>query len=262
MIGSGIQMTEEALDPRRHIDLVGAQNVRDLGGYATADGRITRWRRFVRSDGMHLLTKEDQEKLVAYGIGTVIDLRMTVEVEKLPNVFTDSKDVQFHHLNLMADLKKGEFQKAPESTEPADRFAHMYRQFLSGCQNSIAEIMRTLADARDHACIYHCAGGKDRTGVISALLLGVAGVPEKTIAEDYALTALHPSKTKKPKLDSPDADYEIDPLYAWKMISPPEAMSLTLEFLNGEYDGIEGYLRTIGLVDEEITTLRSKMLDG
>lgn len=255
-------MPDETRDPRRHIELEGAQNVRDLGGYTTADGRSTRWGRFLRSDGMHLLTEADRKKLVAYGVGTVIDLRMTVEVEASPNAFTHSKEVVFHHLDLMAGLEKNGLQRAPASMEPAEKFAHMYRQFLSGCRENIATIMGTLADAGDHACIYHCAGGKDRTGVISALLLGISGVPDETIAEDYALTAIYPTKTKRPSLDSPEADVVIDPLYAWKMVCPPEAMLLTLEFLYEEFKSVENYLRTIGVTGEQIDRLRSKMLEG
>lgn len=121
--------------------------------------------------------------------------------------------------------------------------------------------MGTLADAGDHACIYHCAGGKDRTGVISALLLGVAGVPDETIGEDYALTSLYPTKTKKPTLDSPDAEYVIDPMYAWKLEVPAEAMVLTLQYLYEVFRSVENYLSTIGLAAEQIDRLRAKMLD-
>lgn len=153
-------MADETRDPRRHIELEGAQNVRDLGGYTAADGRSTRWGRFLRSDGMHLLTEADRKKLVAYGVGTVIDLRMTMEVEKTPNVFSSSKEAAFHHLDLMAGLKKDGLQRAPASMGPAEKFAHMYRQFLTGCQENIGTIMGTLAEAGDHACIYHCARGK------------------------------------------------------------------------------------------------------
>jgi len=211
---------------------------------------------------MHLLTEADQEKLVAYGVGTVVDLRMTMEIEATPNVFTSSDQVAYYHRDLMAGLKKHDFHKLPESVDPAERFSHMYRQFLSDCRDNVAKIMATLADAGDHACIYHCAGGKDRTGVISALLLGIAGVPDQTIAEDYALTAIYPTRTKKPTLDTPDSDYVIDPLYAYKMVCPPEAMMLTLEYLVHEFKDVESYLSTIGLTGRQIERLRAKMLDG
>jgi len=210
---------------------------------------------------MHLLTDEDQRRLLAYGVGTVIDLRMTVEAKATPNAFSQSTGVDFHHLNLMAALENGGLVRAPESATPAEKFAHMYRQFLFDCGESIGAIMTTLADAGDHTCIYHCAGGKDRTGVISTLLLGIAGVPDETIGEDYALTALYPTKTKKPTLDSPDANDVIDPMYMWKMACPPEAMTLTLGYLYETFGSIEEYLGVIGLTGKQIERLRAKMLE-
>lgn len=254
--------TDETRDPRRHIELKGAQNVRDLGGYTTRDGRKTQWKRFLRSDGMHLLTEEDQQKLLEYGVGTVIDLRMTMETEATPNVFSRSTAVDFHHISLMAILEHEGLRRAPESGTPAEKFAHMYRQFLFDCRDSIGMIMSTLADAGDHVCIYHCAGGKDRTGVISAILLSIAGVPDGTIGEDYGLTALYPTKTKKPALDSPDADYVIDPMYAWKMVCPPKAMILTLQSLHEAYGSVEAYLSAAGLTGKQVERLRAKMLGG
>jgi len=253
-------LNDETRNPRRHLELVGAQNVRDLGGYTTTDGSSTRWRRFLRSDGMHLLTEADQEKLLAYGVGTVIDLRMSVEAEKTPNAFSLSTEVTFHHLDLMAGLEKGSFKKDSESTDPAVRFFHMYRQFVSQCRDNVGRIMATLADAPDHVSIYHCAGGKDRTGVISALLLGIAGVPDITIAEDYALTSIYPTETKRPTLDSPKSDFVLEPLYAYKMVCPPKAMSLTLAYLKEKYGDVKSYLRAIGLTEKQTDRLRSKML--
>ena len=81
----------------------GAYNVRDLGGYLTVDGRRTRWRMFLRAAGLHRLTPDDQDRLVQYGVRTVIDLRRTREVEESPNVFAASRRVSYHHQNLLGD---------------------------------------------------------------------------------------------------------------------------------------------------------------
>ncbi len=90
----------------------------------------------------------------------------------------------------------------------------------------------------------------------------IAGVPDQTIAEDYALIAIYPTGTKKPILDSPVSDRVIDPLYAYKMVCPPIAMSLTLGYLYDEFSSVESYLSTIGLTGEQIERLQSKMLEG
>ena len=81
--------------PKRSLGLTSADNVRDIGGYTTADGRETKWRRFVRSGDMDRMTSDDQAELLAYGVTTVIDLRMAKELAALPNVFSQSKDVAF-----------------------------------------------------------------------------------------------------------------------------------------------------------------------
>ena len=156
-------------DPRRHIELKGAQNVRDLGGYTTKDGRLTQWGRFLRSDGMHLLTEADQEKLLDYGVGTVIDLRMKLEVEATPNVFSRSARVDFHHLNLMANLEKGVSRRRPDPgrlrrslpTCTASSYLTAGRTWGESWERlqmqAIMHVMSpvnmgTLADAGDHAC--------------------------------------------------------------------------------------------------------------
>jgi protein-tyrosine phosphatase len=162
----------------------------------------------------------------------------------------------------MADLKKDSLRKDSELSNPAQRFAYMYQQFLSKCRDNVGKIMATLADAENNASMYHCAGGKDRTGVISALLLGIAGVPDDTIAEDYALTSMYPTKTKRPTLGSPETDFVLDPLYAYKMVCPPEAMLLTLGYLKEKYGSVKSYLRWIGLTAKQIDRLKSKMLEA
>ena len=258
------------MDPRRHLALEGAKNVRDLGGYSTTDGRRTRWRRFLRSSTMHRLTDADQKELLEYGVGTVIDLRMRREIEKLPNVFTDSEEVAFHHHDLLGN-KLYDFKSSPESAGQAEKLADLYRTSFTECGDIIGAIMRTLAGAGDHASVFHCAAGKDRTGLISALLLGVAGVPAETIAADYALTDVY--------LDDPNRDHanpdpmaltskydtfresKADALPVYMHSCLPETMSLTLAFLDEMFGGTVGYLRTAGLNGEHIEQLRTKLLD-
>ena len=93
-------MQDETLDPRRHIALKGAQNVRDLGGYSTVDGGRTQWGRFIRCANMHQLTEDDKRFLVEYGAGTVIDLRTSSSAERLPNAFAQSNEVVYRNYDF------------------------------------------------------------------------------------------------------------------------------------------------------------------
>lgn len=263
-------MADETLDPRRHMALESLQNFRDLGGYTTTDGRSTRWRRFARCAGMHALTETDQERMVEYGVGAVIDLRMQREIEKSPNPFAEYDGVAYHHLDLWGD-RVSDFKSAKSSLTQAEKMADLYRTGLVRCEGIIREILGTLADEGDHASVFHCGAGKDRTGLIAALLLGIAGVPYETIAADYALTERY---LKDPNRDheNPDPmfipqeaaarrDPGLQPLPVYMFSCLPETMLLALAFLDENHGGVEGYVRKIGLAGEQIDRLRSKFLE-
>ncbi len=263
-------MTEEILDPRRHIALESLQNLRDLGGYSTTDGRSTRWGRFVRCAGMGGLTEADQETMVAYGIGAVIDLRQQGEIERSPNPFADYSGVAYHHLDLWGD-RVSDFKSSKSSLTQADKLADLYRTGFVRCEGIIGQIMGTLADEGDHASLFHCGAGKDRTGIVAALLLGIAGVPYETIAADYALTERYLPETKRdhanpdPMFIPEQADAKRDPgrqpLPVYMFSCLPKTMLLALAFLDENYGGVEGYVRKIGLTEEQIDRLRSKFLE-
>ena len=244
----------------RRIELEEGFNFRDLGGYATANGGTTRWGAFFRADTMHLLTAADQAKLVEeYGLRTIIDLRRSGELEERPNVFALSSAVNYMHLNMIGD---GELESEPPPDEGAARIAWSYRTYLDQRHEAIRQILATMAAKEALPAMYHCAAGKDRTGVTAALLLGLAGVPEETIAEDYGLSARYlADKYRRER----EAEGEHMEGFTWedyqRQICPPEAMRLTLGHLQNRYGGIEAYMHEIGLTDGEIDSLRSSMVD-
>ena len=244
---------------KRKLDLPGVHNMRDIGGYATEDGRLSRWRTLVRSDNLHRLPPESQQTLIDYGIRTVIDLRRTRETLDEPDVFAGSSKVSYRHQDMVGDME----QDAPqEDLGRARRIAHSYCQMLDRRQVSIGETLATLAAPGVLPAIYHCAGGQDRTGIISALLLGIAGVPDDTIAEDYALTARyqvdHYLKEDRPPNYLP-AGYTAESYLAEGC--PPETMLLTLQHLQERYGGVEGYVRGAGLGDAQIESLRQAIVE-
>ena len=249
---------DELMDPRRHVPMEGARNIRDIGGYTTASGASTQWQRFLRADNQAYLTPADQTKLLDYGLSTIVDLRLTREVVDTPNVFTDSDSVTFHHLNFLGDEERG-YEPAPAAVDAPERLAHTYRNFIEGCKDNIALIMSALA-AADGAALFHCAAGKDRTGLVAAFLLGLAGVPAATIAADYGLTAKYSYDPESGVVDT-DSEEAYRNAYC-----PPDTMSLVFEYLDADYGdrgqgGVEGYMRAVGLTDSQIAQLRSRLLD-
>ena len=143
--------------------------MRDLGGYETLDGRPTRWGTLVRADSVSNLPPTSQAALIDYGIRTVIDLRTTAEVLKEPNVFARSPVVSYVHHDMAGDV--GELA-ATEGTR-ASALAIMYIDMFERRRPQIGEVLAALAAPSALPALYHCHGGQDRTGLITALLLAI-----------------------------------------------------------------------------------------
>ena len=251
------------MQPLRHLDLEGAHNVRDLGGYETVDGRRTRWKTFLRSDGMHRLTAADQEKLLRYGVRTVIDLRRTEEVRSQPNVFADSDSVAYLRRNLTGDDWTSNASDSIPDLDQAQRMARNYVRSLDTRQASYREVLATLASPGVLPAIFHCTAGKDRTGRIAALLLANAGVDEETIVEDYALSARYRFQAYlADPSNQPDVPRDVETRQEYQdIVSSPQTMRLVLKHLNDRYGGVPGYLRAIGLTDDQIESLRAAAVE-
>ncbi len=260
------------LEPQRHLNLEGAYNIRDIGGYPTSDGRCTRWKTLLRTDSLHKLPPESQAFLIEYGVCTVIDLRRTIEVRERPNVFASSLYVRYYHQNMLGDVDLAELADASaevraalnhlESAEGSQKITLNYCTWLDLRREQIGETLATLAVPGTLPALYHCAGGKDRTGLISALVLGLAGVPAETIAEDYALTARYLlarnlNKTASAGVVPSDITWQD---YA-QQICPPDAMVGVLKHLEECYGGTEGYVLSAGLTPEQIDSLRHAVVE-
>ena len=251
-------MTQE---PRRRIEIEGAYNFRDIGGYKTSDGRMTRWQSFLRADNVSTLPQHSQDTLVStYGVRTVIDLRRRDEIDGQPdNVLARSPRVRYHNVDIVGDMV---FDQV-ESAEPRDKIHASYRNMLDRRGLKFGETLRVLARPGALPAMYHCMGGQDRTGIVSALLLSLAGVPTETIAGDYTLTAeyrvdayLGPNSIE-PEADP--ADYTVEAYRARNC--PPEVMLDTLKYLGERYGGVEAYVRSTSVTDDDIAALRAALVD-
>ena len=250
------------MQPPRRLDIGGAYNVRDLGGYPAMNGRRTRWKTFIRAASLHRLPRESQDALIGYGIRTVIDLRRTPELEEAPNVFAGSSDVAYLHQNLIGDEPLAGADDSVETGEAAERILGSYSSWIDLRQPQIRRTLATLADPDSRPALFHCAGGKDRTGVISALLLGIAGVPADVIAEDYALSARYLLERYFAEQAPPDLSADDYTLEDYRRdYCPPEAMLKVLDYVDERYGGIEPYARTIGLTDGQIDGIRAALVE-
>ena len=166
-------------DDDRRIALPGTQNLRDLGGYPAAGGGTVRWRTLLRSDALHRLDDAGRAALGGLGLRTVIDLRTDQEVEAAPSAL-DGTGARTFHIPLFSD--------EAISRLPPERAA-IYRYMIDDCGAAIAAAVGRLCAGGALPGLIHCTAGKDRTGLVAALVLDVIGVPDELIAADYAMSS-------------------------------------------------------------------------
>lgn len=237
-----------------HLTLDGCVNLRDLGGYVTTHGKQTRPRTILRSDSLHALPVASQRELLQYGVRTIIDLRRPGEIAREPHVFANTAGVRYVHVPLVPD------DRLLRGTDPATALHAMYALLLDTCQPHFRAVFEAILDNRVPLVI-HCTAGKDRTGLVAALLLALVQVPDVTIAADYALSRrlLEPLlPTFRQELVA--AGYVL-PRDSWMLESSPETMLLTLGYLGRRYGGATGYARRIGLSHHQISQLQQRLID-
>jgi len=249
----------------RSRDLVwdGCLNVRDLGGLPTDDGQ-TRFGSVVRADSVHLLSDEGWRALVDYGVRTVVDLRGDHEREDDPpaDLPVDVVHVPFMEASEQEWEEIAEQLDAAVAAAPDDATAtrDVYLIFLERFADNVAASLRAVASAPEGGIVIHCVGGKDRTGLLTALLLHLAGVPDDEIAADYALSEERLLPRHQVWFDAAETDEELQRL---RRIAQTPAASMIGVFaeLERRYGSVEGYLHHIGLSDEELDRLRARLRD-
>ncbi|MGE4371704.1 MAG: tyrosine-protein phosphatase [Xanthobacter sp.] len=243
----------------RFLPLSGIFNLRDLGGYA-AGTQPTAWRRFLRSDSPHRIGPEGVQKLLDEGVRMVIDLRGNQEVENARNPFahmdeaTDRPHVVYRHVSLFSGL-------APQAQPSGNLLQDLYLQTLQQRGATFAQVLTDIAVAPAGTVLFHCTAGKDRTGLVAALLLSLVEVEQEIIIADYALT----EKAVAPLLAQMEAEATsrgMDPaLLRPFMACDPGLITTALEQMHQQYGSAEAYLRAAGMSGQNITRLKARLLD-
>jgi len=235
----------------RHLPIKGTYNVRDLGGYDTPAGQ-TRWRRVLRADGLHRLDAEGVGALVAAGVTTVIDLRHPGELAQQPNPFAQAENVAYHNVSLLEDL-------SPTPRPGEDVLLTLYIQALETRQAAIADILGIIADAPTGTVLFHCTAGKDRTGIISALLLGLAGVGSDTIVADYALTAEMIAPLIEEIVTNAAARGADVEAFRPLLVAEPATMVATIKHIEANHASVGAFIEKIGVPAPTIERLRARL---
>ena len=228
----------------RHIPLGRMYNLRDLGGYPVPGGGKTAWERLLRGDNPEHLTEEDLRWLLDRDITTVVDLRNEAETGRKPDQLASQPDFHYFHCPL---LTEGDGMPNLETD-----VGRGYFRMLEG-SDLVAKALRTVA-AAPGGVLFHCTAGKDRTGLMAALLLGLVGVERADLLADYQVSetyladVIHHIRKKVPDLS------------AFAGASKAEYLGDCLDLLEEKYGSVSGYLRAIGLAEGELATLQRKLL--
>ena len=181
--------------PRRRPAIEGESNFRDLGGYRASDGRRVRWGAIYRSGGLSRLTDAGVEDMARLGLKTVCDFRSQEERRVHPSRLPASNPPEVDALAIRpkegAQMRDLVLSGKATPDDVAGAYRAIYRAYVLDHAAQYAAMFRHLGDAASFPLMFHCAAGKDRTGVAAALILTALGVPRETILADYLLTNKH-----------------------------------------------------------------------
>ena len=243
----------------RRVDLGGPLNFRDLGGYRTGSGSLIPWGRLFRSDSLHRLTELDGVALHELGIRTALDFRAHDELTEIG--IGRLGDLEIRHLHLPTTDRALHVQPRADWTPPSSA-AEVYLNMMEHGAAAYAAALEALAGPDTLPAVFFCMAGKDRTGVFSAVVLGLLGVDDRDIVADYALThevidEIH-ARTREQR---PGIDDEV-----WSRL-PPDIVGAHATTMNGllglvrdRWGSIGGYVDAIGVDAATVDRLRAALV--
>jgi protein-tyrosine phosphatase len=238
----------------------GCVNVRDLGGLPTEDGRVTQFGRVVRADSVRGLSDAGWEALLGYGVARIVDLRWAEELaEDAPRDVA----VEVVHVSLFGE-RDGPFEELDRALrrlgDPTVRRRTGYVRFLESFPANFASAVTAVGEAPEGAVVVHCAGGVDRTGMVSAFLLRLAGVGHETIGADYAESERNWAPFVQSWIDEAPDDDEREHR---QMLSrcPPEAITGVIGDVEARFGSVRAYLRHAGATDAALDAAAARLLE-
>lgn len=260
-----VNLPHTSSDARR-LPLTGAVNFRDIGGIVTDDSSVVKRGLLYRSDHLSRLTIDDHQILQQLGFKTVCDLRSLREQHRSPDLLPEDGPIRLHSLPVESKefdpataferLKKGDL-----SWLTMDFVIRLYRGYLDDFGPVWGKIYTLAASAENLPMVFHCTGGKDRTGICAALLLHLLGVDKEKIYDDHLLSNTNNAKRLEP-IYAKFAELGVSAEQAAPYLQAPlEPLTDMFEYLLKNYGSVEDYLLTKGDMKPETleclkTTLR------
>jgi protein-tyrosine phosphatase len=230
---------------RRDLRWDGCVNVRDLGGLATADGALTAFGVVVRADNIRRLTADGWRSATRYGISMILDLRSEAECSRDPALPADVR-MDVVRISLFDDFDsdavyRADLEKRLAGSDAPEAYRVLYAEALERNSRLFTQALGVVAGAVEGGVLVHCLGGKDRTGVLAALLLRLAGVPTATVADDY-----HRSEQR---LGVPES-------------APTGVIDRVIASLEARCGSVEGFFLDAGATAADVTRVRARLRAG
>ena len=241
----------------RHIVLKTLYNTRDLGGLPTIDGRTTKFGVFIRSEAPYKTDRSDIDFLLNYGVRSTMDLRSEREIHDRPSSFESllpyyPKSLFRESVSVSNDVPKTR-RKPKFKKKDKDFGIDWEEEYINMLENGAGwarEVLNVAAETPG-CLLYHCTTGKDRTGLLTLLILSIAGVSREDIAADYCVSQIY----LEPVYDTlPPMNYDF-------YVTPAEAMLGLIDYLENTYGSVVEYIRKTGVSDETMEKIRKKFVE-
>lgn len=249
---------DAATHPDRHVPLETAHNFRDLGGYPTANGGVTKWGLVYRSDALYSLTPRDWSVLEARRVRHVIDLRSAQEWETRGRFRDDLYPVTLHHFPVL-DIPWAD-DDTPDLDTAYEFLLWAYPEMMQKGGHRLAAAVETIANV-DDPVVFNCAAGKDRTGLVAMLILGAIGVPDDVVVADFELSNAGLDRLRK-WAESNDSNLmaRLGNAPAAFLDADGRALRDLMSRWSGEHGSMRNFARHIGVSEDALTKLESRLV--
>lgn len=239
------------------LPLIGSRNTRDLGGYPTLKS-VTKFNAILRSDDITNLNECDKKFLKKYGLKNIIDLRSKSEVETNPNPYENDSEYNYINISLMKEVAPEKMKEMQLKMMDRNFLVNFYIEIIDNLQDKVKQVLDYILNS-EGVTMYHCTAGKDRTGVISMLILGVAGVKKEDIISNYEVTYTNIKKNPIFLKYKEEAAAKGQEFPEYILQSNAETIEKTINHLIEKYGSFEKYFQEIGYSEAEIEKFIKKI---
>ena len=243
------------------LPLEGITNCRELGGYVTKDMRVTKWHNLLRSNTFANATEDDLQFLLDYGVNKIIDLRTMPEVEKSPNPANDHSSFIYKNVDLIGQNSDTLLSLQVEDIDLDEQSLGRRYENMVKTNKNLKQVFDILLEGLDTGgVLFHCTAGKDRTGVVSMLLLGLAGVSRVDIIANYQVTHTY-IEDQLSMLNESDIDEDTIKNLEYLWASNPASIALGYNAVMETFGSFQGYFEQLGYQEQEIIKLKNLIVE-